>query len=361
MQKNTTATFIEKARKVHGDRYDYSQVEYSHNKAKVIIVCPIHGAFEQTAGTHLYGGNCFKCAGTPKKTTEEFIHDSRAVHGSRYDYSKSVYTTALTKLIIICPIHGEFKQTPNSHLKGCGCIDCEKKRKKTTNSFIQEAIAVHGERFDYSKVVYKNNRTRVCIICPVHGEFWQTPGGHLGGKSGCRICADCAQLSTEEFIRRSRIVHGNKYDYSMVIYGGNKKKVDIICPVHGNFTQRPNRHMRGDGCPNCVEYRGETKIAKWLDDHNISYKRRYSFPECRDKHALLFDFFIPIANLLIEYDGIQHFIAIPHFKDIAGMEGRKRRDNIKNVYATNKNISLLRISYTEFKNIESILEKTLNN
>lgn len=121
----------------------------------------------------------------------------------------------------------------------------------TTEQFIKKAQQIHNNKYDYSKVEYVNNRTKVCIICPEHGEFWQTPNSHLNG-NGCSSCKGLKKLTTKEFIERAKQVHGNKYDYSKTIYVNKRTKVCIICPIHGEFYQTPHNHVyQKQGCPEC--------------------------------------------------------------------------------------------------------------
>ena len=194
MKKYTTEEFIKKAREIHGDKYDYSKVEYVSYHTKVCIICPKHGEFWQTPANHLRNRNCPKCGNNSKikkrsLTKEEFIKKAREVHGDKYDYSKVKYINNYTKVCIICPEHGEFWQNANSHLRGCGCPKCcNNGVKLTTEEFVKKARKIHGDKYDYSKVEYKNSHTKVCIICPEHGEFWQTPTSHLHGESGCPMC-----------------------------------------------------------------------------------------------------------------------------------------------------------------------------
>ena len=124
------------------------------------------------------------------------------------------------------------------------------KFKFTTESFIEEARRVHGDKYDYSKVEYKGTDVKVCIICPKHGEFWQTPKNHLYGR-GCLKCYGHYKLTTEEFIEKLKKLYGDKYDYSYVEYNGSYKKVHLVCPIHGDFWIEPNRLMQGQGCHKC--------------------------------------------------------------------------------------------------------------
>ena len=183
-------------------------------------------------------------------TTENFIKKARKAHGDKYDYSKVEYKGTHTKVCIICQEHGEFLQTPHNHLHSQGCLACSGRKQLTTEEFIRRAKEVHGDKYDYSKVEYVNKSTKVKIICPIHGEFEQIPDNHLHGH-GCHKCVNCKQLTTEEFIHRAKEVHGDKYDYSKVEYINSHTKVKIICPIHGEFEQEPNSHLEGKGCPNC--------------------------------------------------------------------------------------------------------------
>ena len=274
MQKfYTTQDFIEKARKVHGNKYDYSKVDYENASTKVCIICPEHGEFWQLPVMHLAGSGCPFCSRKAKFTTQEFIEKAREIHGDKYDYSKVVYQNSVKPVCIICPEHGEFWQSPNSHLTGHGCPACYGNKKLTTAEFIKRAHEIHGDRFDYSRVVYKNIRTHVRIICPVHGEIWQNPLSHLHG-CGCDQCARTSKYTTEDFIEAARKVHGDRYDYSKVVYKNNSTKVCIICPEHGEFWQRPFSHLKGTGCPECngiKKYTLEEFIEKARKVHGDKY------------------------------------------------------------------------------------------
>jgi len=196
-----------------------------------------------------------------KLTTQQFIEKAISIHGDKYDYSLVDYKNARTKVKIICPIHGVFEQTPNDHLSRCGCNKCaiiknSDKIRSTTQQFIEKAISIHGDKYDYSLVDYKNNKTKVKIICPEHGIFEQTPNSHLLGK-GCNKCGivkghDKQRSTTEEFIKKAISVHGDTYDYSLVDYKHTHTKVKIICPEHGVFEQEPNAHLSGQGCRKCA-------------------------------------------------------------------------------------------------------------
>ena len=261
----TTEDFVEQAKKVHGDKYDYSKIEYINCDTKITVVCPKQGEFSINPSRFLNGFGCPKCA-TDKKwegkrmTTEEFIMKAKEVHGNKYDYSKTHCGKLGDKVCIICPEHSEFWQLPSYHLKGCGCPKCLGKN-MTTEDFVAKLQKLYGDKYDYSKVEYASSNTLVTIICPVHGEFQRKPVNLLNGK-GETCCPKCngTYMDTDYFIEKAREVHGDKYDYSKVVYKTNHDKVCIICPEHGEFWQTPKPHLKGSGCPNCQGLRKEYKF-----------------------------------------------------------------------------------------------------
>ena len=333
MKKSNTEEFIKKAKKVHGNKYDYSKVNYVGNKIEVTIICPKHGEFKQKPNDHLNGFGCSKCSGHAKSNTEEFIKKAKKVHGNKYDYSKVNYINNHTNVTIICPEHGEFEQTPKGHLRGQGCPKCNGGVVQTTEEFIKKAKEIHGDKYDYSKVNYINNHTEVTIICPEHGEFKQKPWSHLKGY-GCQKCGfearvNKSRLTTEEFIKRAKEIHGNKYDYNKVNYINMRTKVVIICPEHGEFEQRPGRHLIGDGCPKCCSSTLENYIRSILDKYNIKYIEQKTWDWLVFNNSQWVDFYLPECNCCIECQGIQHFISVPFFDQYESLEKRLKRDSNK--------------------------------
>lgn len=302
-----------------------------------------------------------------KLTTEEFICRAREVHGDKYDYSKAIYVSNNQKICIICPIHGEFWQRAADHMRGCGCNNC--RIISNTDNFIQKARMVHGDKYDYSKANYKGKKIKVCIICPIHGEFWQNAGDHLSGK-GCIKCAYERttmknSLNTKEFIQRAIKVHHNSYDYSLVYYTNNHEKIDIICPTHGVFSQTPNNHLNGQGCPRCYHSKGETAVKFFLDKYAIPYISQYKVINkltlFGNGESFRVDFYLPKQNIIIEFNGIQHYKEVKHFhKKNKGFERQKERDKKLKKWCEDNGIKLLIIKYTQINEIEEILKQQLN-
>ena len=229
-----------------------------------------------------------------KLTTEEFIEKAKKIHGDKYDYSKVEYKNSDEKVCIICSDHGEFFQRPNDHIRSNGCPLCKNKGKIDTKNFIEKAEKVHGSRYNYSKVEYKNSKENVCIICSDHGEFFQRPNYHNLG-SGCPRCAfdsvgDTMRLTTENFIERAKDVHGDNYDYDKAEYKDNKTPVEIFCKVHGYFSQTPNVHLQGHGCPKCNRgFSSDSKLSL-LSDSDVEHLSVHQLIELIGQNLLPADF-----------------------------------------------------------------------
>jgi hypothetical protein len=299
-----------------------------------------------------------------RKSKEEFIIDSKKIHGNIYDYSLVNYINNRTKVKIVCPKHGDFFITPYNHLKGSICPVCSKTQNLDKNSFIKKSNEIHGKRYDYSLVNYKNNKTKVKIICKNHGEFLQRPNDHLMGQ-GCPDCkkiklSRLKKMNIDDFIKKSIKIHGNKYDYSNVKYKGTESYVDIICKKHGVFKQRPHNHIQGQGCPVCKMSIGENRIMRFFERNNIDFIYQKSFDNCLSpkNNCLFFDFYLPDYNICVEYDGEQHFNVIDKFGGEQRYESQKIYDNIKNTYCKENQISLIRITYKD--NVELLLTNKFN-
>ena len=261
-KKLTQEKFIERAKSVHNDEYSYENVMYANYSSKVEIICPLHGTFFQTPHMHLQGQGCPKCAMDNKpqnkpKTMNSFIQEANLVHNNRYDYSKVNYINNKTKVKIICPTHGEFLQTPASHLQGQKCPKCAYLEShgvftKTLEEFMSEANRVHNNKYDYSNVLYKNRFEKIKIICPIHGEFLQTPHNHL---SGC----DCPKCGNVKMLQHSYI-------------SKKENKSFISSRYENNFLE---------------------KISKLYPNTQTNYNNDERYP-------FMCDFYIPERDLFIE-------------------------------------------------------------
>ena len=307
-KKITNEEFINRAKELYGNFYNYDKTFYKNYHEKITVSCPIHGDFLTIPADFLKGHECKKCgykknAANRADTVDKFIEKAKKVHKEKYDYSLVEYENSKKKIKIICPEHGIFEQIPNSHLAGKGCPKCG---------------------------LIKNTNKR--------------------------------KKSKEQYALDAKKIHGEKYDYSLVKYKNNKEKVEIICPKHGIFSQNALQHLKGAGCPACyIKSRGEELIAKILEDNNYvlneTYFREYKFEDCRDTYPLPFDFYIPSKKLLIEFNGKQHYKKSIGFKDTdKTFLKRKHHDWLKRKYARDNNMDLLIIPYWKYGDMFQLLK-----
>ena len=333
-------------------------------------------------------------AGRKRMTKDEFIRRSEQIHqnedGSpKYTYGNVDYIKSSTPVLITCPIHGDFPQTPNNHLSGKGCNLCGiNKKSSNTLDFIRssESMPEHQNedgtpKYSYGNVVYVNNATPVLITCPIHGDFPQKPNTHLSGH-GCKSCShDDMRSNRDYFIQKAQQVHQNpdgtpKYTYDNVDYVHSKTNVNITCPIHspthGDFSQKPYLHLSGTGCPWCNESKGEKIIERILFEKNIKSIPFKKYDDCVSYKSkmglnvrctkLEFDFYLPENNTLVEFDGGYHFDNVrKKKKNNKHYEYQILNDKEKNEYAKSKGIKLIRISYHDMKNIEEELMKGLDS
>ena len=512
-KKISVISLINKFNVIHNNKYDYSMVSYTRMSDKVKIICKIHGIFEQSPSNHLYKG-CRKCGYEKignifRKKGDEFISESKSLFKDVFDYDRTKYIDWKTRVILTCKIHGDFKVIPNLHIKGKGCSKCKVEEKKIyrknitvdklkikQQNFITKSSITHDNFYNYNKVIYKGSTHPVSIICPTHGEFTQKPMHHLRG-SGCQICGlgkrgyfsfslyvdkcnrkfknmfkysnytgisntvdvtcpkhgtikhqssthlrsqygckkcsyehvskktsgrlkgsvkytndefiklisdrhnnrygyslvkytglknkimvicnkhgefkiessshlsgcGCNKCSIENrtkkisnFINESNLIHNNKYDYSLTNYCSSSDKISIICKTHGEFHQMPDTHLRGSGCPKCFKFsRGEEIIENYLINNNIKYQTQKTFDGCKYINKLRFDFFIPINNTCIEFDGRQHSYPTSIYGGQIALDKQIKRDNVKTKYCQQNKLNLIRISYRDIKKINKIL------
>lgn len=219
------------------------------------------------------------------KTTEDTIMDFIKIHGNRYDYSRVEYKNATTKVCVVCSIHGSFYITPNSHKNGSGCYMCGREvvissRRKTNEEFISNCIKIHGDVYDYSNTIYNGNLEYVSIMCKQHGEFKQQARKHLQGQK-CKKCVsesnmvDFVEMCSEKY---------PQYDYSKVDYKGMFIDVIINCPEHGDFKVKPiSFYHKSRGCKKCIIYTKSNQETKWLDLMSIEEKNRNVYIKCGEK------------------------------------------------------------------------------
>lgn len=359
-KKLTQQEYIEQCKKVNPE-YNYSEIDFTTISGQFVTpICKKHGKFKvNAAGLRSKHIECPECK--REERFNEFIIKARKIHGEKYQYDLSTYKNNKIPIRIICPEHGEFWQAIGDHLKGYGCSKCSGKYKPTTEEWIKKAAPIYNYKYDYSKVKYIDNKTPVTVICPEHGEFYPIPNNHLKGVSGCPKCrnikiGDRSRSNTSEFIRKAILIHGNRYDYSKVKYVKKDIPVTIICPTHGEFYQLPSIHLHGCGCQACnFKNQGILYSKIKISFPDLLLEQEYT-SEWLEKQRL--DIYCPMYNFAIEYDGKQHFSPIDYFGGESYFRTLQQRDVEKNNKCKNNNCKLFRV---KFGYNESDYEELVNN
>ena len=322
----TKDEFIKKANEIHHEKYDYSLVpdNVKYND-KIQVICSKkypwgepHGIFIIQVGHHIgRGSGCQKCAGKYKRTKEDFVKEATYIHNGLYTYDNFVWVNSHTKGIIHCTKHNiDFEMSPGHHLSGQGCPKCryEKASKSKTKDFgmiIQRANEMHNHYYSYEGSTYINTHEKMRIICPIHGEFWQTIDNHtnIHHPQGCPICGKIQGdksriMSFGEFVKKANVIHNSKYTYDENSYAKCSESVRIYCPIHGWFYQNGTNHLSGQGCPKCSNQmsKGEEEILDFITRHlkikNVEQRNRTEITPYE------LDIFIPSKRTAIEYNGL---------------------------------------------------------
>lgn len=335
----TEENFLQRCYEKYGEAFDLSLVRYNHPKDKIKVICNHCGTtFEMRANNFLYKKSSECCPNCQYEkmgrkfafSKDDFLKKAKATHGDFYSYDKVVYRNMQTKIIVTCPIHGDFYIWPQLHIRGYGCPLCMVKAKIDNNSFFE----------DERKIEKTSNKVeRIALI-----------------KEKRR------KLNELRFLSKAKELHKNMgYDYSRVKYVNAKTAVEIICPVHGSFWQKPTIHLLGCGCQTCKRSLGEEAVSACLDKYSIEYQKQYKIKNdilFSNKHFYV-DFYLPKYNTIIEYNGGQHYLITGYFGGKKKLEDTQERDMTLRQYCKEHGIKLIEIPYTEYVNIENILKKEL--
>ena len=399
MKRLTKEEFIEKAKELYNDVYDYSLVTYKNNKTKIEILCPQHGVFLQTPCNHLNGHGCPHCGNqqkglSNKLSQEQFLEKAKQTHGDRYDYKKTVYDKNDKKIIIICKEHGEFLQTANSHLAGSGCPKCKAEKSRlretlTQEEFIEKANRIHGNRYKYDKVKYIDGHTKVLITCEKHGDFWQKPCLHLNNKQGC---PKCGFERVAKFQGQENIDHlGNKFgsfiekckywNINIDTYHRRKKmgwteKESLTCPEKMSLSEYRISNYLTDNKINYLHNKSlfnvftEQNLALSISNDKIKEMCQKivckTNNKCQHISSLRYDFIVLDENnkikFIIEFDGLQHFEEISKFNRTKNdFEYRTSLDKLKEEFAKQFDVPLFRIRYDQIGKCTQIIDELLQN
>lgn len=351
--------FRELAENKFPGQFLYERMDYTGKRNDVVITCKVHGDFKVNAWTFIRSSTgCLLCGSDLAKTT--FLEKSKMAHGDKYRYHHVKYVNTTTKVEVECPKHGLFWTVPWLHYdRGVGCMDCFKERNRlNVDTFIARSEKLHSGKYDYREVEYVSHTTPVKIHCPTHGPFTQEPRVHLSG-SGCSDCSsEQSRSNTEEFIRKGREIHGERYNYDRVVYKTSKEKVEIVCLKHGPFWVKPNGHLAStNGCPRCKESTGETRIRTFLEKSGLEFVQEYRI----EPYKYRYDFYLPGHNLLIEFHGKQHYVPVLIFGGLDYFNQTVENDQRKIEIAKDAGLHLTVIDYHKLKDsrLERLLTKVL--
>jgi len=289
--------------------------------------------------------------------TKEFIALAVNKHGKKYGYEKTVFTKRSDKLIITCPIHGDFEQIAGNHLYGKGCNKCAiDATKLSLEDCKARAIEVHKGKYNYDHIDNCASTNKIELTCMDHEEpikFTVTVASHLKG-TGCRICTLKGMRHTlDNFLDKAERIHGkNRYDYSRAVYTGNTNKVIVGCDRHPKkywFKVSPDKHThksKPTGCTLCTASTGEKIVGNYLIENDIEFIKEYVIKH--NGSIYKFDFYIPSLNLIIEVHGGFHYRDLYITKDGA-LEKVQENDKIKEKWCMDNKIKLLSINNNENK------------
>lgn len=288
-------------------------------------------------------------------TQEQVISKFKEFHNEKYIYDKVVYYRMNESVTVTCPIHGDFLITPSKHCIGQGCPICGMIKKAQSQAmsdeeYIKKCNVIHNGKYIYDKTHTNGNlHNKVTITCPIHGDFEQIAQDHLKGH-GCTMCAiENSKLKTEDFIERSNVIHNNFYLYDKTDVNGIKNEVTITCPIHGDFKQTPEAHLKGSGCQICKQSHLENEIRAFLIDNNIDFEPQKTFKWLRYKNPMFLDFYLPKYNIAIECQGEQHFKPINYFGGEDNFLNVIERDKLKFELCKQHNIKLIYFTHCDYQ------------
>jgi Zn finger protein HypA/HybF involved in hydrogenase expression len=298
-----------------------------------------------------------------KLKLETIIDRANKIHNYKYDYSLiSDYNGVMDKYSIKCLEHGVWETSLDNHVtKKSGCPKC-KGFNHSFNEKIDRANKIHNYKYDYSLIYdikFQDNYEFICKTCShVFSNSWSN---HVHKKQGCPKCNPSGRKKrTLESIKKQISDLNTGYEYNWKTYKNYfSNEFEIKCPKHGWFTQQLSNHLQGQRCPKCKRSKGEEIIENFLTENNIIYETQKTFEGCKNKRMLPFDFYIPSKNLCIEYDGELHSKPVDFFGGEISLKQTQHNDQIKNKFCEDNNISLIRISYINFNNIQNILSNEI--
>ena len=351
-----------RASKRHNDAYECDLSNYVDQYTEIPIKCPIHGVFYKKPVTLLHSSGCAECgkySGNARLDKAKVIDRIEAKFPGQYLTDKVEYVNQRTPVNLTCKKHGEFSKTPKVLFKGIGCPECSKEnRSNNGDAYFEKVTKMHNGKYDYSEAKYVNSYTKIKIKCPEHGYFEQRPDTHL--KHGCLKCGLARRrMGRDEFMTEVKRLHPELVIDAGCEYTTQDKPAKLKCARHGYFHKiasdllrtRPDGKAMTGGCNKCAASYGEQRIMHLLSSWNILYVREYKIP----KSTYRYDFYLPNLNILLEYDGEQHYRPVEMLGGTEGFVKRTRRDYVRDELAVIFNIPLIRIPYTKYDELETYL------
>lgn len=321
--------------------YDLPIENYRGSKIKIKHKCSKGHIYYQIPNDHLKGIGCKECgiisrSSKQKKTAREYIKECKE---RGVDLPIEDYINNHTRIKHKCSKGHIYYQIPKSHLKGFGCSKCSNKYSYTPREYFN---ICKREELDLPIEDYINNSTRIKHKCKYGHIYEQTPSSNLKG-IGCPICSGLKKKTPEEYYSECK---SKGYDLPIEDYRGNKVRIKHVCKKGHIYEQRPNNHLQGASCPICNESHGEKFIMNYLNKNNIKYESQKKFNSLKDKQPLSYDFYLPGYNILIEYQGIQHFESVSfNGKDYTDLDKQQHHDRLKQRFAKENGYRLLRPTY----------------
>ena len=354
-------TYKEVKKYIESFGYELLSEVYINANTKLKIKCSNGHIFERTFSKFKQTQNCPYCTKTRKWTIEEI---REYLNNIGYTLISNEYKNNQTKLDMICSEGHGIKMTFGNIQQGKRCHICSRKisseKKKHTYDFVNEYIENFGYKLLSKKYIDQDKKLKI-----------KCPKGHIFKMSFCKFkqgqrCPECCKnkkMTHEEFMGKFYKQNPNANNIEILgTYINSTTKIKCRCKVDKyEWETIPSVLLNQKcGCPQCNSSKGEKRIARYLNENNMYYEEQYKFKDCKFYKCLPFDFYIPSLNIIIEYDGKQHYEIVEWFGGLDGFIDTKIRDTIKNIYCKENNIKLIRIAYWDFDNIEEILNKKLN-
>lgn len=363
-------TFVRHCMAKYGDAFDYSHLPESIKRVNETIICKKHGKLEMIPRDHLRSKHgCPHCASeavtkTPREINRGFIHKAKEKHKNKFKYNLVDMETKPGKPVtVVCPRHGKFKTTLKTHLHSeTGCFKCGNELRasvitkyRSIEDVTRELRKIHGDKYTY--IDYNPKERTIVYVCSSHGEVTQVMDQHLLGK-GCRHCFyDSFRITPEKFMERVKEVHPEGYTYDLTDLTTVNQKIKITHKCGRVYKGRVSNHLNGQGCLRCkLSSLGEDRIKKFLEFNDIPFIDQYVVNGYRYRY----DFYLPELNILVEYDGQQHFKPVDYFGGEKAHKRRKEADREKNQIAKLNGHTLIRIPYWRFDDLEVCLSRAID-